>query len=540
LLVWDLLAARLGFRKQVRRSRPARLGRMAANFRLLAADLGGVMIKVGQFLSARADVLPIEITDQLEGLQDEVPPAAFEDIRRLAEAELGGRLESRYSSFEETPLAAASLGQVHRARLNPADAEANGRAAGLDVVVKIQRPDIESVIATDLSALRTVSGWLMRYRPIRRRVDVPALLAEFTRVLYEEIDYIAEGGNADAFAKNFEDFPEVRIPAVVWTHTTRRVLTLEDVYAVKITDYAGITRAGISRAEVAKRVFDLYLQQIFEDGFFHADPHPGNLFVEPGEPDENGADGWRLTFVDFGMVGHVPANMRDGLRELAIGVGTKDAERMVKSYQMMNVLLPGADLELLAKAEAKAFERFWGKSMDELRQIDMRQMHDFAREFREIVFSMPFQVPQDLVFLVRTVAILSGICTGLDPDFNVWENLAPFAQQLLSEKGGRDWEFWLAEAGAFVQTLAAIPPRLERVLGKMERDELAVRTPRLERQLQYVEVAVRRGSIALLFLALLSNGVFLYLGGEYLFSYVLLGGAVFALAVFILARPKRR
>ena len=202
----------------------------------------------------------------------------------------------------------------------------------------------------------------MRYRPVRKRIDIPSLLAEFTKVLYEEIDYIAEGRNASTFAENFADVPGVRVPEVVWSHTTKRVLTLEDVFAIKITDYQEMDDAGIDRAEVANRLFDTYMRQIFEDGFFHADPHPGNLFV-----DTNGPDGpWLLTFIDFGMVGHIPPNTRAGLKEFAIGMGTKDANRIINAYKTLNILLPNADLDLIIQAESAMFDRFWGKSMDEM------------------------------------------------------------------------------------------------------------------------------------------------------------------------------
>jgi len=531
---WELFLRRFGFKKVVRRTRSRRLQRIARSFHDMAVEMGGVLIKVGQFLSARADMLPEEITAELSGLQDEVPPEDFAGIRQLAEAELGGSLSERYNEFEEEPMAAASLGQVHRAKI------AGNDDGWVDVVVKIQRPDIETIIAVDLAALRTVGRWLMRYKPIRRRADVPALLAEFSRILYEEIDYLAEGRNADTFTENFKGIPGVRIPGVVWSHTTRRVLTLEDVYAIKVTDYSEITAAGVERGEVAKRLFDIYLRQIFEDGFFHADPHPGNLFIDPGKSDEEGEEDWYLTFVDFGMVGRVPPNARAGLRELAIGIATKDAKRLVNAYQLLNVLLPHADLELIAQAEAMAFDRFWGKSMDELREIPFEEMHEFAKEFRELVFTMPFQVPQDLVFLGRTVIILAGICTGLDPNFNVWESMIPYATSLLAEDGESRWDVILGEVGAFVQTLIAIPKRMDAVLGKMERDVLGVRTPELSRDVRRLELSMRKIVYALVFLALLTNGVQLHLGGEVLFSRALFAGAVLTLVGLILARPKRR
>jgi len=554
LIFWELVLPRVGLRGWSKRTRSERLRRIAVRFRALAIQMGGVLIKVGQFLSSRLDVMPEEITSELADLQDEVPPEKFADIRRVAEAELGAPLGERFAEFDERPLAAASLGQAHRARLHPQTFGVSENPEGLTVVVKVQRLNIELLIATDLAALRTVGNWLRRYPPIRRRADVPALLAEFTRTLYEEIDYLAEGRNAETFAANFKDDPDVRVPRVIWAHTTRRVLTLEDVYAIKITDYAAITAAGIDRAEVARRLFEVYLQQIFEDGFFHADPHPGNLFVSPLTPqpplpsellDGRGGQGgeggvrWQLTFVDFGMVGRVPPNLRGGLRELVIAVGTRDSARVVQAYQLLGVLLPGADLELLAKAEAKIFERFWGKSMAELRRIGYEEMREFAKEFRGLMYTAPFQIPEDLIFLGRTIAILSGMCTGLHPQFNVWEGLAPYAQKLIAEEAVSGWEFWLGEAEKFVRAAFAVPLRLEATLGLMERGELSVRVPQIAEQVGRLELAVRRMVGGVIFAALLVGGVQLYLAGEMLFGGVLLAGALMALGWVLLAGRQR-
>jgi predicted unusual protein kinase regulating ubiquinone biosynthesis (AarF/ABC1/UbiB family) len=478
------------------------------------------------------DVLPSEITEELAGLQDEVPPEAYDDIRQLVESEFGVPLIEKFNQFDEQPLAAASLGQVHRARVRPdsstsAPVDSTDQTGQLfDVVVKVQRPGIEKIIATDLAALRTVGNWLQRYRPISRRANVPALLAEFTRVLYEEIDYLAEGRNAEIFAANFETDQRVKVPRVVWTHTTRRTLTLEDVLAIKITDYDAITAHGINRAEVATRLLDTYLRQIFEDGFFHADPHPGNLFVAPLAAASDGASvSWQLTFVDFGMVGRVPPRTREGLREMLIGVGTQDAARVVKAYQMLGVLLPGADLELLEKMEAKAFEQFWGKTMSELTHIDTQQIQQFASEFRELIYTMPFQVPQDFIFLARCVGILSGMCTGLDPQFNVWTSLSPFAQKLIAQESKIGLDFLLDEIKTRLRTLASLPVKMDAVLSRLERGDVAMRVPELDRRVRRLERVIRQLVAAILFAALLLGGIQLYQAGSNPLGEILMVGA---------------
>src|SRR5512142_1633285 len=218
-IYWEVVLPRLGLRALTRQTRSRRYTQLAARCRVMAIRMGGVMIKVGQFLSSRLDVLPVEITDELAGLQDEVPAEDFAAIRELAEAELGAPLEEKFERFESEPLAAASLGQVHRARLRPEVAEAEGFQ---DVVVKIQRPFIDQLIEVDFSALRRVSGWLMRYKPISKRVDVRALIAELEATVHQEIDYLSEGSNAEKFSKNFAERKRIHVPRVVWNLTTQR------------------------------------------------------------------------------------------------------------------------------------------------------------------------------------------------------------------------------------------------------------------------------------------------------------------------------
>jgi predicted unusual protein kinase regulating ubiquinone biosynthesis (AarF/ABC1/UbiB family) len=591
LLFWEWLLPHLGMRKRAERTRPERLSRIAARFRSLAVEMGGVMIKLGQFLSSRLDVLPIEITAQLAALQDDVPEESFADIRALLEAELDASIETLFEAFDPVPMAAASLGQVHKARLCPPPGREGGQAqkesrvaaaadqsvdlkgtspsedasvtdasatdasvadasvadvpaaeaALCEVIVKVQRPNIESIIAVDLAALRTVARWMARYPPIRKRADVDALLGEFSRVTYQEIDYLAEGRNAETFAANFAGRPGVRIPRVHWPLTTRRVLTLEDVEGIKITDFAAIEEAGIDRVEVAQRLFDCYLQQIFEDGFFHADPHPGNLFVGPSVPGTLagsdtpvGTDGrWTLTFVDFGMVGHVPPRIQGGLREMFLGVATRDAGRMVGAFQALGMLLPGADLELLEKAQARMLEQAWGRSLAEMQGMSPQEMEAMLYEFRELFYDMPFQIPEDFIFLGRTVGILSGMCTGLDPGFNPWTSLQPYAQKLMSG-GGLGASLW-DELRRLGGSLLRLPGRVDSLLGRLERSELEVRTPQLEKRLDRLERRIYRSAWAVVLMALCLGGTQFLLSGWEALGSILLGAAGVLLVWLLLA-----
>ena len=520
LVWWELLCPRIGLGGVSRRTRPERLRRIAVRFRAMAIQMGGVMIKVGQFLSSRVDVMPPEITHELEGLQDEVAPESFEDIRQIAEAELGTALTEKYSYFDPQPLAAASLGQVHAARLFPNDAFSNGAVMGgasVNVVVKVQRPFIEQIIEVDLAAIKRVGKWLRWYKPISSRANMPALLGEFSRTLYEEIDYLAEGRNAETFAINFKHDAGILVPKVIWTHTTRRVLTLEDVGGIKITDYERIAEEGIDRKEVGKRLIATYLKQIFEDGFFHADPHPGNLFVRrvaAGNHAEGAGSDWQLTFVDFGMVGHISAKAREGMRDMLIGIVTRDVDRVLVSYEKLGFLLPGADLDRLKVAEKEIFDRFWGKSMSELQQTDMGEMVELAYRFRDLLYELPFQIPQDIIFLGRAVGILSGMCTGLDKDFNVWEALSPYAKKLVADEGVGSLEKVLEEVGKYARRLLALPSRAESLLGKLEKGELATRDPQLTRQVERLEGSIKQAASSIVFAAFLFSAVQSYLAGQ--------------------------
>jgi len=525
LIFWEVILKRILGKRFVRRGTIPRLRRLARDFRALAVEMGGVLIKLGQFLSARVDVLPAEVIQELAGLQDEVPPEPVEVILALVEAELGP-VDQLYEFFDRDVQAAASLGQVHQARLTSGEA----------VVVKVQRPGIERLIDVDLAAVRVVARWIGRYPPVRRRMDLLALLDEFAHTLYQELDYLAEARNAEIFAENFARDPFIYIPAPYWTHITRRVLTLEDVSSIKIADIAGIEAAGIDRSAVAQRLFRAYLQQVFYDGFFHADPHPGNLFVHPLDwgRDNGGLPGrpFYLVFVDFGMVGHITPAVKAQLRELVIALGTRDPARLVSAYQRLGFLLPGADLALIERATTRVLDRFWGISMGELAQLDYEAVRDLLRDFRELLYDLPFQVPQDFIYLGRMMGILSGMATQIDPDFNVFAEAEPFARQLLSEEMGGGWETLRQEVERWTRMLFGLPGQIDLVLTKTAQGKLELRVgPDWEgrQMMQRVEIALDRLLWGISGSALLLSGVILGANGQTDVARWLYGGAGAAL-----------
>lgn len=498
---FELFLPRIGLSALAARGRAGRLRGIARSFHGLAVSLGGLMIKVGQFMSSRLDVLPPEITKELEGLQDEVPPVPFAAIRSSAEAELGMPLERAFAYVDPVPLAAASLGQAHRARLTEADADDAGFA---DVVVKIQRPHIDEIVDVDLAALRRVARWLMRVRVISEHVDLPHLVEEFAHTSREEIDYLHEARNAERFAENFADDPRVSVPEVARERTTRRVLTLSDVSAIKINDVDELRAAGIDPAQVAAEFATVMFDQLFVDGYFHADPHPGNIFVTPTAAGED--RGWRFTFIDFGMMGHVPDRLRRSLQRLIIAVAARNGRQMVESIRDVGVLLPSADTVQLERAMTELFARFGGMGFAELQKVDPREFRDFATEFGDVVRAMPFQLPENFLLIVRAVSLTSGMCSSLDPAFNIWDAVEPYADQLIRDERGTFVQELGNEATAVGGILARLPRRLDDALTRLDDGRTIVDTPRLDQRIRGLERMGRRLLSAVLFAGLLIGG----------------------------------
>jgi len=431
-------------------------------FRKTAVELGVLMIKLGQFLSSRADLLPQRALDVLSSLQDEVPPAPFSHVVSVIEAELHQPVDQMFSSLEPVAAAAASLGQVHKGVL---------KATGQEVAVKVQRPNISQLVNMDLSTIRFVIWVISRFVNTNEFIDLRAFYREFRRTIFEEIDYVQEASNARRFAEIFANKPGILIPKVIDGYISRRVLVLEWVDGIKVNDYAELEARGISRFEVAKRTVEAYFYQFFEIGFFHADPHPGNIFVIPGpsgiEP--------TVAFVDFGMVGALGRATKQGLRDLFLGFVVSNPHAMVAALNRLGFIGEGANLAAIERGVGLMMEQYHGMSLGEVRDLSVS---DVAHEIEDLFYRQPFRIPAQFAFSGRAIGTLSGLATGLAPEFNLVKVAIPYAQKFLGltrDGASQNAQQLLTQALDAGRTMLTLPATLERVLAKVEAGQIEVR-----------------------------------------------------------------
>ena len=438
-------------------------------FRVTAIKLGVLMIKLGQFLSSRADLLPEQALAALSSLQDEVPPAPFSHVVSVIETELGKPVEQVFSVLERKCTAAASLGQVHKAIL---------ASTGEEVAVKIQRPNIEQLVSMDLSTLKFVIWVINRFVDTGEFIDLVGVYREFKRTVYEEIDYVTEAANAKRFKEMFKDDPIIYIPGVHEEYTTRRVLVLEWIDGIKINDYVALEAAGVSRLEVAKRTVNTYFQQFFVEGFFHADPHPGNIFVLPeGKSDKKVAasEGPVIAFVDFGMVGSLSKNMKKSLKDLFLSFVSRDSRMLVKALSNLGFIGEGANMAALERGVALMMEQYYGMTLGEARELEIPEV---AQDVENLLYGQPFQVPAQFAFTGRAIGVLAGVSTGLSPDFNFVDVATPYARKFLgldTEGAGQTIQDILNQIVETGRVLLALPRSLEQVITKLETGQIEVK-----------------------------------------------------------------
>ncbi len=432
-------------------------------FRQAAIKLGVLMIKLGQFLSSRADLLPEEALKIIATLQDEVPAASFSHVVSVIEEELGKPVEEIFSVLERKATAAASLGQVHKGVL---------LSTGETVAVKVQRPNVDQLVRSDLSTLRFVIWVIDRFVDTGEFIDLRAVYREFKRTVYEEIDYVTEAANAKRFKEMFKDDPSIYIPRVYDQFTSRRVLVLEWIDGIKINDYARLDAEGISRLDIAKRTVQAYFYQFFDAGFFHADPHPGNIFIKKGAPGE----GPIVEFVDFGMVGSISKTMKKSLKDLFLGFLMRDSRALVDALSRLGFIGEGANMATIERGMALMMDHYFGMTLGEARNLDIPEV---TEDVGKLLYGQPFQIPAQFAFTGRAISTLVGVSTGLAPEFNFVDVATPYARKFLGldAEGARQTIQsilnQLLDAG---RIMLKLPGELERVITKLETGQIEVKT----------------------------------------------------------------
>jgi ubiquinone biosynthesis protein len=380
----------------------------AERVRMVIEELGPTFIKLGQILSTRGDIVPPEFIRELERLQDTVPPTDFASIQAQVEKELKKPLEEVFPTFDPLPVASASLGQVHLATLSD----------GAEVAVKVFRPGVDKLIEIDLDILLELATLAEKRTEWGAYYGVLSLAREFAATLRTEQNYEQEGHNMDRYRQMFASVDYVCIPKVYWETTTRRVLTMERIQGIKITDVAALDAAELDRKEVARRNINILLKAVLQDGFFHADPHAGNFMVLPGEV---------IAMMDFGIMGHLDHGQRLGLVQMFVGFFREETERVVDAMSDLGIATKAADRRNLLRDLDRLHSRFYG--------LDLEQIHarSFVEDLMRVAFANRLIMPSDLVLVFKTIAMLEGISLQLDPDLNVFSEVEPYVRDALLE-----------------------------------------------------------------------------------------------------------
>jgi predicted unusual protein kinase regulating ubiquinone biosynthesis (AarF/ABC1/UbiB family) len=422
----------------------------------LAIEFKGILIKLGQFMSARIDLLPEEYTRILAQLQDSVPPADFTVIKQRLRTDLGKNPEEVFASFNDIPIAAASLGQVHEAILKD----------GRRVAVKVQYPGIQRIVQADLRAARWASGFLQRFL---RQIRFDILYQEFSRILQQELNYIQEARNAERFHQNFDGDDRIIVPKVIWDYTTPHVLTLEFVEGIKITEFEAIRAAGVELPALARLLMESYMKQLFAHRFLHGDPHPGNLFVRPGQASPEGlARNPVLVFVDFGLMQPLTPAMREGIKITVGGIIDRDIPRIVQGLADLGFIDRTGNHKAIEKVAAFFIEKYRDISPKAFREIGI---DDIAHDLQQIFsISSTLQIPNNFILIWRTLGMLNGINSRLDPNLNIIELAKPYAVPFIRSEEDLFDRFWKTgrEVGG---SLLALPKALENFLTLANRGE---------------------------------------------------------------------
>ncbi|NEQ56475.1 MAG: AarF/ABC1/UbiB kinase family protein [Moorea sp. SIO4A1] len=482
-------------------------------------DLGPTFIKVGQLFSTRADLFPSEYVEELSKLQDRVPAFSYEQVEQIIQEDLGKPIKELFSAFDPIPLAAASLGQVHKAQLR----------SGEEVAIKVQRPGLKKLFTIDLKILKGIAYYFQNHPDWGRGRDWSGIYEECCRILWEEIDYLNEGRNADTFRRNFRNYDWVKVPRIYWRYTSSRVLTLEFLPGIKISSYEALEAAGLDRKLIARLGAEAYLQQLLNDGFFHADPHPGNIAVS-----HQGS----LIFYDFGMMGQIKANVREQLMETLFGIAQKDGDRVVTSLIELGALSPVSDMGPVRRSVQYMLDNFMDKPFED------QSITNISDDLYEIAYGQPFRFPATFTFVMRAFSTLEGVGKGLDPEFNFMEVAKPFALEIMTNGNTPDNNSFINELGRqaaqMSSTALGLPQRIESTIEKLERGDLRIRVRSIEsdrvlRRLSGIQLGT---NYTLLISAFTLSATILFVNGNVVLALVVV--LVAAMLGFALIRLLRR
>ncbi len=458
-------------------------------------DLGPTFIKIGQSLSTRADLLPLEYVKELEQLQDRVPEFSSEEAIALVESELGKDIYALYRDFDPFPIAAASLGQVHKARLH----------TGEDVVVKVQRPGLEKLFDLDVKAVRQVMNLCNNYFPWIRKYDLESIYHEFFKILYQEIDYVQEGKNSDRFGANFQEYPRIIVPKVYWQYTTKKVLTVQYAPGIKVDDRISLEAIGVDIAKLNQLGICCYLKQLLLDGFFQADPHPGNLAVT-----EDGS----LIFYDFGMMAEVKSLAKDEMVKTFFAVMRKDSDEVLDTLIAIGLVDPMPDMMPVRRLITFLLDKFIDKP------IDFQAFNEIKNELYIMFEQQPFRLPGQMMFIVKSLTTLDGIARTLDPDYNFLASAQPFVKSIAISKGRGNTVGELArQARDFIRYKLQQPSKSEVLFKRLEQriqdGELQIRVRNIEneRALKRINLALKTLIYACFTGFVLLTGTVLLVGG---------------------------
>ena len=411
--------------------------------------LGPTFIKLGQLLSTRPDVLPPEYVDEFESLQDNVPPAPWEGAKRVLEADLGP-VEERFDDFDTDAISGASLGQVYTATVD-----------GRKVAVKIRRPGVEELVETDLRVIRFSLPILMQFVDDARSFSLETLADEFDKTIREEMDYERERRMLAEIKANFADDPKIRIPDVLESHSTGRVLTMEYVPGTKISRIEALDALGVDRTELARRLQEAYLQMLIVDGSFHADPHPGNLAVQ---------DDGTLVFYDFGMSGRVDAFVQEKIVQFYGAVARQDIDDILDTLIEMGTLSPDADRQLMSDIMELAIQDARGEDIEQYR------VNQIVSQVEDTIYEFPLRLPPNLALVLRVATVVEGVCVTLDPEFDFIDVATEYLRERgFIEQGVRDYVEDQAQAlQASTRAALRTPPKLEEALDRLNRESLTL------------------------------------------------------------------